>query len=277
MARVTDQDIPSEYLDEYKAVLGTSEWLPDDFRVAKRVPFRIPIYQGCRGIRPPIPRGPMVSDAMCGHRGVFCDAVKCFIRQPWAGGKEPDGLGGYSRTWWYNEAIGKLPWYYNYFMWKTLDELVAGKFPLWCKQLCLFNAQQKAPFGPTALCNYSGCKIAKLPTADWQSWIASPIENPRYIHVVWYNVPPAALPYMPFTVKIWKVPETWQCTTVPEGDNARNHICIGTDTYEYLEYGWRDYPVYGAKRVAFTMETENGEIQFRGKISWGGKYGPAFT
>ena len=133
MASVDTQNIPSELKDKYAAALQGGPNPYNDWTVSQRHPFRIPMLQGCRTIRPPIPKGSKVSFAMCQNRELFGDCVKCFQKQLKTGGVEPPDIGPRNRSWWFDEAIGKLPWYYNYFMYETMNAYIAGEPPDWCK------------------------------------------------------------------------------------------------------------------------------------------------
>lgn len=178
MAKVTDQSIPSALLDKYKATLGSSIWLPDDWRVYKRIPFRIPELQGCRTIRPPIPRGSKVSDPMCAHRKIFGPCVQCFNKQPYSGGVTPPDIGPRNRSWWFTDAIGKLPWYFNYFMQQTIAKFIASEPPDWCSILATDAAKVQLLTPSTSYCNQ------ELTGVGWgkfdQTMTFAHLDNPDY-------------------------------------------------------------------------------------------------
>lgn len=208
--KVVDQDIPSELETLYRGALTTSEWMPDDFTVKARHPFRIPTLQGCRTIRPPIPRGLQVSSPMCAHRQIFGACVNCFNKQPWSGGAEPDGIGPYSRTWWYTEAAEW--WYFTYFMKQTLDAYVAGGggVPNWCKVLLdvstyVAEAYPDSPFGTLnkiVLNNQAGQRcygLLKKPSTGFFTKLGI------YLYVVNTIYPP----YL-WTVRAYEISPNWE-------------------------------------------------------------------
>jgi hypothetical protein len=67
-------------------------------------------------------------------RAAFKASCNCFNLQPWSGGQEPSGEGGYSRTWWYSQAATHSPglWYYNYFIYRTWLSFFQKTLPNWC-------------------------------------------------------------------------------------------------------------------------------------------------
>ena len=68
-------------------------------------------------------------------RAAFKKCCNCFNIQPWDGGAEPDGLGPYSRTWWYTQATPSGLWYYDYFIQQSWYTFFTNQLPKWCSQL----------------------------------------------------------------------------------------------------------------------------------------------
>ena len=113
------QDIPSELLAHYLEAMREAD--PKGF-IGRRYPFRLPHMQNTGS-------GP--SDEQRIQREFFRRAACCWRYQPHTGGAEPAGWGGYSRTWWYDQALGSGLWYYDYFMQQTIISFQDGDYPLY--------------------------------------------------------------------------------------------------------------------------------------------------
>lgn len=275
MARVTDQDIPPEYQDAYDRILESGEWIPGIGRVRERLPFRIRALQGCRTIRPWIYRGSKVSDAMCDHRYVFGDCLKCFNRQPWSGGAEPDGIGGYSRTWWFDEAVGILPWYFNYFMYVTLPMYVAGGIPDWCKEVSTFSAWGDIYGTGEKRCNHSDWPLRNVAEGETVAWTGSPIEKPAYLIFLVYGFVWDNGADWPIEIKAWEVPDTWGCYGKPDGSDPRAGRYLGNHIFESHVGGLIVIEVKEAMRVCLTNEKFGSKVQIRGGdggLPWNGPW-----
>jgi hypothetical protein len=124
MAKLTGpQDIPAEYLDNYRACL--KEITPRDY-TTKRYPYRLPRMQTKRGI-------PSLLQIYV--RDIFKTCVDCFNAQPYTGGVTPPDWGPANRSYWYDQAEGSGLWYFDYFMQQTLDAYFGYTIPTWCKNL----------------------------------------------------------------------------------------------------------------------------------------------
>ena len=225
MAKVDTQNIPAELKDAYDATLNTQGGLASDDKVRGRIPFRIPTLQGCRTIRPPIPVGAQVTWAQCEHRHLFGRSVKCFNLQPDTGGATPPDLGPRGRDWWFNDAIGKLPWYYNWFMYETLNSYVAGSIPDWCKIVGV-DTSVTDPDNP----NYAG----------WpHTWDRIDTNGVGYFKRLWYRRVEPQVRYMTVTFSI-----IWNYGT--SEDKILSVYQIDADPNK-LFLKWNNQPPLGAK------------------------------
>lgn len=215
MAVAEDQNVPAELQDLYDAALYHKPWLLGKGLVGHRIPFRIPTLQGCRTIRPPIKRGSQVSDPMCINRHVFGDCIKCFNKQPYHGGVEPDGIGPYSRTWWFTETIGILPWYFNYFIRKTMEKFLVNNPPNWCS-----ISNNSSGWVHLAFPNAINCNGTSL----WFAWHVGE-EAIMYIHkddpaykTLWLHKhaigDQEGLGEKPLIICVYDVPDEWTCNTL---------------------------------------------------------------
>jgi len=278
MAQATDQEIPAELQDLYEGTLQGLTWKDKPFIIKERHPFRIPTLQGCRYIRPPIPRGSQVSAAMCNWRKIFCECVKCFNRQPATDGAEPDGLGPYGRDWWFNDAIGKLPWYFNWFMMQTGDAYSAGEAPLWCKTICDFSAWAVWPDPVGANCNHPEFQARNgFGGIIANAWCATSIEDPEYLHVFVGQVQKGAGVEWPIIIRAYEVPDGWECAGITGNKDPRAGRLLDTLEKSDFDNVWHTFNISGAKRVVLVCDTENAGIMFRGRPWNGGLGGPAFS
>lgn len=109
------QDIPSELYDGFRAVCGLAR--PQGV-VEKRYPWQVK--------QPGSPDQAEVWD-------FFLQAIRCFAKQPDAGGVTPPDIGPRNRSWWYDQSISSGLFYFDYFMKETLTLLHQDIIPDWCK------------------------------------------------------------------------------------------------------------------------------------------------
>jgi len=131
--RVVSQSIPSELYTLYTGAFATTYDWKNKAIARKRNPFRIPTLQGGYTIGGSSPSGSGVSPAQIMQRSVFVSAVNCFNKQPATGGAEPPDTGPRNRSWWYSQSLGSGLFYYNYFMQQTINSILGGSAPDWCK------------------------------------------------------------------------------------------------------------------------------------------------
>lgn len=79
-------------------------------------------------------------------RKAFKRSCNCFNIQPWSGGAEPDGIGPYSRTWWYDQAGPSGLWYYDYFIQQSWLHMFQNDPPKWCRVSTTLDAQISSGF-----------------------------------------------------------------------------------------------------------------------------------
>lgn len=126
MAKVIDQSIPSEILDQYtKLLLPAKADGHVGGTVEKRPPFTQPTW---RGFIVDLPTIHQVFVREC-----FKRATICFACQPQTGGVEPPAIGPRSREWWYTDCGEYDIDYYRYFMHMTIPPYLDGWTPDWCK------------------------------------------------------------------------------------------------------------------------------------------------
>jgi len=278
MARADSQNIPSEYLELYKGALNTKPQGGSYYEVGKRLPFRIPSLQGCRTVRPFIQRGIKVTDPMCAWRHEFGSCVKCFNKQPETGGVTPPNLGPRGRDWWYTDPSNPGFWYFNWFMMQTLDAYAAGDVPDWCLIpalcgiYCLGIPPGNTYYNPVDLqCqNISG-------DIRW-SYVISEDDDPRFLHVYWYNYNVPDPDYWPLTVKVYGLPDTFTCSSQPSGADPRNGVLLDSFDLEYASgFRYIRLSIGGWKRVALWLDTEDCYVGFRGWIAGQNITGPRFS
>ena len=264
MARITDQTIPSELLDKYKATLDTEPWVTDDDRVATRHPFRIPTLQGCRTIRPPIKKGSKVTVPMCAHRHIFGDCIKCFQKQPTAGGVEPPAIGPRNRSWWFTDAIGKMAWYFNWFMLNTLNSYVAETPPDWCKTLATTGAFTFSHIPEATYCGQSYLYAMWKNIGIYRSYIKKVGTD---TDTLWLR----AFPFdreeeqdYPIKIAAYNIPDDWTCNIL----TWNNQPPLGAKLDEVWLYSdasrWIHFHVGNVTSVAIVMLSEHWAATFFG-------------
>lgn len=274
MAKITDQNIPSELQDLYSTTLETQPWIYDEDRVCWRHPFRIPTLQGCRTIRPPIPRGAKVTDAMCAHRHVFGDCVRCFQRQPVEGGAVPPDWGPRNRSWWYADPENPGFWYYCWFMYKTIKGYVTGKTPDWCRIKCEWSTWAVMPTLTNPNCNHPEFNVRWNSESHHVAWTKSPLPTARKMIISYYNAIDVDGVGWPCVIKVYEVHDGWGCSEVTGDKNPKAGRHVGTLVLEDRNYGLREINIDGGNRFVLVCETWGWKIGFGGYPS---KYGPAFA
>jgi len=179
--RIVSQSIPSELLALYEGALAaTYNWKDEDI-ARKRSPFHIPTSQGGINIDGPTKNGGRVSAAQILQRQVFVNAVHCFNKQPKTGGVVPPNIGPRNRSWWYNASLTSGLWYYNYFMQQTINAILGGDIPDWCKVF----VQEYSNISSVSPSN-TGYKRTPIilqnnGSNEWQIWAKKPNFTPRYL------------------------------------------------------------------------------------------------
>jgi hypothetical protein len=267
MAKVTGpQDIPSGLQKGYSAALSTENMIDQPLRIKRRPPFHTAWLWGGREIRPPVPRGPKVSDAMMAQRHIFCECVRCFQRQPASGGVEPPDIGPRNRSWWYNAALEWGWWYFTYFMKKTLDLFTLDEGPDWCKILVTSMAFIDSLY-PDQNWHDPGITIVRKDTVrTTYTLIKKPTGTGIYttLHIKTYQV----YPYYtyPFKVDAWKISDDWNASTVTW--NTKPNIeakLISRSFYEADNNKWFGFHVGNVKAVLLRIDLEqNGRVEFHG-------------
>jgi len=262
MAQATDQEIPAELQDLYEGTLQGLTWKDKPFIIKERHPFRIPELQGCRTIRPPIPRGSQVSDAMCNWRYVFGDAIKCWQKQPATDGAEPDGYGPYARDWWFTEAIGKLPWYFNWFMKQTLDGFFAGLPPLWCRTLPSEDVQDHAGAPDSNYCGWHSVTVERFEGADQHYiYFKRPTED---VSVLWAYVVAENHYGDPYTqyIAVHEITEEWEECVITRNNAPPLGRVIGFVAVHPGKNYWLRIPADKVYSIALRKVPPDGLVAF---------------
>jgi len=141
MVVVIDQNIPGDLQDAYwNALQHETKQKPARYGEVKfaegiygvralseyvrtRQPHKIP------GQSFPSPQTPSLAKQRAMRLFQVC--ARQFHCQPWSGGAEPSGEGGYSRTWWYSQSLSPGLFYFNYYMQQSLNKLHAEQWPKW--------------------------------------------------------------------------------------------------------------------------------------------------
>lgn len=266
MAKITPpQDIPSALEKGYSAALSTAimeDGLP---RVKSRAPFRIESLQGCRTIRPPIPRGLQVSNAMCAQRQIFANCVKCFNIQPITGGVTPPTIGPRNRSWWYNAAAEWNWWYFTYFMKMTLDAWSIELATDWCKKWppgdsLTSKLEPETNFGKNAALSVMSEAVGDL----IYSYIKRPTGGLKTLHLKIWLMDDYGEDY--YVVHAHEVTEPWTenlitWNTQPPLGKILKTIVIPRDS----EQKWITFKVEGDHDIALTMYSIYGYIAFYSK------------
>lgn len=207
-------------------------------------------------------------------REAFKRCCNCFGMQPWSGGAEPDGDGGYSRTWWYSKAEPWGLWYYNYFISETWYDMFIDDPPKWCIEKSLGDTyvEEWAPNNNYASRPYF--YACKDPDDDYWTYIKTDIEKPRNLWL-W----PIYGQDIHRTIGVYEVNEKYDTNTItwntrPEVGNListfdtycvptawkkvqvlyKNSICLKGITSTQFPASWRSSE-YGdiERRPYFTM------------------------
>lgn len=235
MAKVTDQNIPSELLDLYKGVLHPAAIYKGGKLVRKRYPWRLPWCQGDGRVKPDYPMGAQVSEAQFLHRRYFRRSCDCYNVQDKTHDILDPPMGPKSRGYWFDQANGSGLWYYDYFMQQTLTPWIANdRPPLWCR------------FQGDALA--AECWVGNPPPDkdcdDWFMYVKKEFDerevyynladiNPRVFEIYIMHLKQwGAYPGKPYTLKI----NVWQCSTDWDIDslwwtNRPNKIRLITSLY----------------------------------------------
>lgn len=277
MAMAKEQDIPSELQALYDDALSTQVDLSDDWKIKARPPFRIPELQGCRTIRPAIPRGAKVSDAMCENRQVFGACVKCFNRQPQTGGATPPDLGYRGRDWWYTDSGGSGLFYYNHFIEKTLEGYIASGAPIWCMIKTETQAVVKTYKPDTPACNLNSIAVMIYEGDLAYIFLKPPEEGMTKVHLVVAQIDREIGVDWPISVSVHAVSPNWLCNELTWNNMPLLGNVVGGTVYNAAYTGWDTYDTGGAEAIAIKCNTTGARIYYRG-ILWGdGNYGPAFS
>jgi len=214
---------------------------------------------------------------MCAHRQIFGKCVVCFNRQPWSGGAEPDGFGPRSRTWWFTEAIGKLPWYVNYFMRQTIDAYVAGEAPDWCKIPTEAQAHGSSAKPDKVYCNGADATVLNYSGGTTYLFLKAPQLDMQYLHLFYNNLAEPSPPEYPIYINMYRVSDDWECSTLTWNNKPALGPFISRLVIEDRDYSWRTLPTGGAKAVCLLTTGYPVRIYFRGVIAFGGMYPPSFS
>jgi len=128
MAKIVNQNIPSEYEAFYKEIArAATEMFPGsgNLYAFRRYPFKLPYH----------PRIGTIDGTPGQHtvRTAFQQCANCFNIQPYSGGETPPAIGPRNRSWWFAAAAGSGLWYFDYFMQQSLNIKLPGGVPDWCQ------------------------------------------------------------------------------------------------------------------------------------------------
>lgn len=140
MAEVVDQNIPGGLFNLYKGTLSEAKSYVGGAACGKRIPFRRWMLKGNGLIYPDVHMGYYVTWPMFYQRRHFARAVYYWEEQLYGSGATPPDWGPRSRGYWFAAAAGTGLWYYNYYIQQTINTMLAGNVPDWCKTLFAADA-----------------------------------------------------------------------------------------------------------------------------------------
>lgn len=257
MAKVTDQDIPSELRELYELILQVATPWQEKTTVRKRYPWRLPQMQGNGLITPDWDIGPDVTPAQFNVRKMFARSVYFWGLQPTSGGATPPAIGPRNRSWWYTAAAGSGLWYYDYFIQQTIISLLAGITPDWCKtRLTHYGyADEMNPDTP-----YPMPETIRAYNAPWggdtRTYIRTYFEaKTLWIYFFWswdWPDPPEEN-----IISVYEVTTPWHMDTLtwnnkPELGNLLHQFSVGPDYFV-----WDSIEIPSVYSIALVSETEN--------------------
>ena len=142
------QNIPSILHKQYTAVAGVERNIRGEWYISKRPKFQLPLQRGfkIRGL------GFHDYESHCSktqsvNRRLFAAAADCFKQQPMTGGVEWGEVGVINRQKWYIDAEPFGLWYYDWFMKRTMSEIVYTYAPMWWERYpnCTVNLYEDEP------------------------------------------------------------------------------------------------------------------------------------
>ena len=218
-----EQNIPSEYMYPYEAVLRPQGVLGKMW-VYMRYPFGLPTHR--KG-------APGVSAKQVAHRIVFEKCVKCYNCQPYTGSPPPYTFGARNRSWWFDDAVGSGMWYYNWFMHRTLGEYLAGWTPDWC-MATLDGIQRTNEQDPDKNHRYMTNTVVGY--NRWfgnYTWLKRGEQNFVKLYILAYSNNPGSIPHTGITLKIHKQLVDWDISTLTWNNQPELGEQIGTFAIPY--------------------------------------------
>ena len=233
MAKVIDQDIPSEYEKLYGEIARPGyEMVPGSgkFYSQRRYPFKLP-YHARIGTIDGTPTQHEV-------RQIFKECANCFNMQPHSGGAIPPATGPRNRAWWYSQAAGSGLWYYDYFMQQTLNSRFSDIIPNWCQTPDIADCQVFALWPDTnsgsskQIGVYCGTtNITHLYMKFDTSHLPQVFSGFINIYIEFCTISPPGF-YITMDFTIYKVIADWNENTITWNNQPTLGEIIGNITYE---------------------------------------------